>query len=326
VKPGEPARPPAEPAPDGDRVQPARPAPAQRGGRSSLGETARTYAPDFLQEMFANPLDAGYADAAARRERDGAPRPGTRRTGFGLRTLSLVLIGVLFAVAYHQTVAAKPEQSKVQAGLVGDVRARQSTTDELERQANTLREQVTKLRNSALDSSAARALTNLEAGTGLAKVNGDGVVVTMSDGPAPVNPVTNQREGDNLGQVLDLDLQTVVNELWRDGAAAVAINNQRLTSTSAIRRAGNAILVDFVPLSEPYQIAAIGPKNLGAALRDSPTGAQYQRFTSTYGMHFTIAPQDNMSLPAAPDPQLRYATTPSTPSPSPPSPSPSGGR
>jgi uncharacterized protein YlxW (UPF0749 family) len=301
-------------------------APDGQSGRPTLTETVRTYAPDFLQEMFANPLDAGYADAAERRARDGAEPPGSRKVGIGLRTLALVLIGVLFAVAYQQTVAAKPEQTKVQSGLVGDVRARQSTTDQLEQQADTLRQQVTRLRNSALDSSAAQALTNLEAGTGLAAVRGDGVTVSMSDGPAPVNPVTNQPEGDYLGQVLDVDLQTVVNELWRDGAEAIAINGQRLTSTSAIRRAGSAVLVDFVPLSEPYKISAIGPSGLGDRLRDSPTGAKYQRYTSTYGMHFSISDHNNLSLPAAPDPQLLYATTGSSPSPSPPAPSPSGGR
>jgi uncharacterized protein YlxW (UPF0749 family) len=147
----------------------------------------------------------------------------------------------------------------------------------------------------------------------------------MADGPAPIDPVTNQPEGDYLGQVLDIDLQTVTNELWRDGAEAISINGQRLIATSTIRTAGQAILVDFVPLTEPYQISAIGPRNLGVTLRDSPTGAQYERFISSYGMHFTITSHDNLSLPAAPDPQLQYATTGPAPAPVSPSPSPSGG-
>ena len=109
--------------------------------------------------------------------------------------------------------------------------------------------------------------------------------------------------------MLDADLQTVVNELWHDGAEAIAINGKRLTATSTIRAAGSAILVDFQPLNQPYKISAIGPPHLDDRLRDSPTGQLYQRFTQTYGMHFTITAADNLSLPAAADPQLRYATT-----------------
>lgn len=309
--------------------------PVRRSG--ATGETIRNFAPDFLQEMFANPLDAGYFDAAKRRERTGPPSPPARRFGFGLRTIALVLTGLLLTVAYHQTIAARPEQSKVQAGLVNDVRTRQTTTDELERQANTLRADVTRLRNAALNSSAAQALTNLEAQTGVGPVRGDGAIVSMADGPAPTDPVTGKALGDNLGQVLDVDLQTVTNELWHDGAEAIAINGQRITATSVIRTAGNAILVDFVPLTQPYTIAAIGPGNLDQRLRDSPTGAQYERFTSTYGMHFTITSHDNLSLPAATDVALKYAAVPApspsastgipgSPSPAAPAnPSPSGG-
>jgi uncharacterized protein YlxW (UPF0749 family) len=316
------------------------PAPVPTPAKPSLGETARTYAPDFLQEMFANPLDAGYSDAAERRKQYGPPSASSRRFGFGLRTIALVATGLLLAVAYHATVAAKPETSKVQSGLVSDVRQRQASTDGLENEASLLRAEVTRLRNAALDSSDVQQLTNLEALTGLGAVRGSGAVVSMADGPAPVDPVTGQPEGDYLGRVLDDDLQTICNELWRDGAEAISINGQRLISTSAIRRAGDAILVDFVPLSEPYVISAIGPNNMAKALHDSPVGAQYERFIDTYGMHFTITSHDNLSLPAAPDPQLRYATTgstsapttpspsdtsPAAPSPSAPSPSPSGG-
>ncbi len=192
-------------------------------------------------------------------------------------------------------------------------------TDGLERQAAALRLEVTKLRNAALNSSDAQRLTNLEAETGLGAVTGDGVIVSIADGPAPVNPVTNQPEGAYIGRVQDSDLQVLANELWRDGAEAIAINGQRLTATSAIRTAGDAILVDFVPLQEPYRITAIGPDDLADKLRDSPLGHVYEGFISSYGMHFSIDANDNLSLPAAPDPQLKYATTGTPPSTAPPS-------
>ena len=42
--------------------------------------------------------------------------------------------------------------------------------------------------------------------------------------------------------------------LWQSGAEAIAINGQRLTSFSAIRAAGDAILVDNRPLVPPYTV------------------------------------------------------------------------
>ncbi|KHD72235.1 hypothetical protein MB27_42165, partial [Actinoplanes utahensis] len=43
----------------------------------------RTYGPDFLTALFQDPLDPGYADAAARRAAEG-PRTGVRRGTAGV--------------------------------------------------------------------------------------------------------------------------------------------------------------------------------------------------------------------------------------------------
>lgn len=51
----------------------------------------------------------------------------------------------------------------------------------------------------------------------------------------------------------------IVNGLWQAGATDMAINGRRLTPTSAIRAAGEAILVNYRPMSPPYVVSAIGP-------------------------------------------------------------------
>ena len=60
------------------------------------------------------------------------------------------------------------------------------------------------------------------------------------------------------GRVYDRDLQDVVNALWLAGAEAMSINGQRLTAATAIRSAGEAILVNSRPLSPPSLVHAIG--------------------------------------------------------------------
>ena len=71
----------------------------------------------------------------------------------------------------------------------------------------------------------------------------------------------------------DDDLQLVVNALWAAGAEAISINGQRLGPTTAIRFAGEAVLVDFRPVTNPYEISAIGdPDTLSLDVPDGPAG------------------------------------------------------
>ncbi len=291
---------------------------------SPAGERPRARPADFLTELFRNPLDPGYAQAARRRAARGGPAPtGLRRGGpFGVRMTALVVIGFLLAVAYHSAVTSQPETSRARAGLVADVRARRTSTDDLQKRADKLREQVSRERDAALsDSGESSRLRNLEADTGVAKVRGDGVVVRLVDAPPPVDPVTGKRSTTNPGRVLDRDLQDISNELWRLGAEAIAINGERLTATTTIRAAGDAILVDFRPVTAPYEVAAIGPGGLRDAFNDSVTARRFRSYVDAYRMQFSVKQRDGMTLPAAGEPQLRYAEPPPSPTPSSSSPS-----
>jgi uncharacterized protein YlxW (UPF0749 family) len=100
--------------------------------------------------------------------------------------------------------------------------------------------------------------------------------------------------------VLDVDLQHAANGLWAAGAEAIAINGQRLTTLSAIRTAGSAILVDFRPLSPPYTLDAIGdPKSMAAKFADGADGRYLFALKTQYGIRFDTTTKDHLSLPAA---------------------------
>ena len=82
--------------------------------------------------------------------------------------------------------------------------------------------------------------------------------------------------------MLAKDLQFVTNALWGSGAEAVSINGKRLTSTSAIRFAGSALIVDYRPLTRPYVITALGdPKRFPAAFADGAGGTYLSTLRST---------------------------------------------
>jgi hypothetical protein len=100
----------------------------------------------------------------------------------------------------------------------------------------------------------------------------------------------------------------VVNALWAAGAQGIAVNGQRITSLSAIRSAGDAILVNYRPLNPPYVVEAVGNSRQmlprfddSAAVQDLRTAAQ------NYGLGLTTSTIDSLRLAPA-NAVLRYAT------------------
>jgi uncharacterized protein YlxW (UPF0749 family) len=141
---------------------------------------------------------------------------------------------------------------------------------------------------------------------GSVAVSGPGLTVTMSDAVVP-GPATGGNTA--LGRVLDTDVQSVVNGLWAAGAEGVSINGHRLTATSAIRSAGDAILVDYRPLVPPYVISAIGdPKTFQSVFVASAAGRALVALQQQYGIAERVDAVATVTLPAAPVPDLRYAT------------------
>ncbi len=282
------------------------------------GDGQRRFAPDFLTELFQNPLDPGYADAAARKARGEGRTGATKRVVSGISALTVAALGFLLVVAYQQTTAAEPARSQARDTLIDQVQSRRTETAELQARADRLRAEVAGLREKQLGGAAVARMRDLEAETGLAPVRGSGARVTVGDGPMPLDPLTGERKSE--ARVRDTDLQVATNALWAAGAEAVAVNGQRLTATSTIRQAGEAILVDFRPVTTPYQVVAIGPENLAGKFRDGAAGRFFRALNTKFGISYDVAELSDVTLDAATEPNLRQAS-PSVPPSSAPIPS-----
>jgi uncharacterized protein YlxW (UPF0749 family) len=105
----------------------------------------------------------------------------------------------------------------------------------------------------------------------------------------------------NPGRVIDRDLQMIVNGLWQAGASDVAINGRRITPTTAIRAAGEAILVNYRPMSPPYVVSAIGSDadQLAGRFRENPAGLLLEELEAQYGVIWELQRVRNITLPAA---------------------------
>ena len=255
----------------------------------------------LLGEIWDGALDPGYAAAADRPAR----RPRRVRAG---TAVGLVLIGVLLAVALAQTRASAPAVARQREDLDARIRAQTAAYDAATRQVTALQTEVSTLKDDELSASGEGAalvdrLAALELQAGLVAVTGPGVQVMLDDATTP--PVGTDPSVD---RVLDRDLQSVVNGLWAAGAEAVAVNGQRLTGLSAIRSAGDAILVDYRPLTRPYVVVALGdPRTLQSSFVSGPAGQALRTLAQAYGITYSIQEVDRQTLAAASAGELRYA-------------------
>jgi uncharacterized protein YlxW (UPF0749 family) len=113
---------------------------------------------------------------------------------------------------------------------------------------------------------------------------------------------------DPRARVQDGYLQVVVNALWAAGAEGVSINGRRLGPTTAIRFAGEAVLVDFRPVTSPYEVSAVGePDALQRDFLESPEVKALAGISATWDLRFDFVRQDEIDLPAASTPELRSA-------------------
>jgi uncharacterized protein YlxW (UPF0749 family) len=268
----------------------------------------------LLNSLVEESLDEGYARAAARRAAGEPPH----RYGPVMLVAGLAAVGLLLATAAAQTRERSSATAEARDALTAEIEDRTGTNDRLERQLDRQRAQVAKavsdqLRITAEGARVSRQLTTLEAATGAGPVEGAGFVIRLTDDPvdpdgADVDPRTDTSADE--GRVSDRDLQTVVNEVWAAGAEAVAVNGQRLTALSAIRSAGDAVLVDFRPISPPYEVSAIGPPEMRSTFVDG-FGGSYLQVLRDYGIDYTVQDDADLQLGASAGVAIRYAVSPS---------------
>jgi uncharacterized protein YlxW (UPF0749 family) len=278
----------------------------------------------LLSDLMRDSLDGGYAEAAARKRAvsaadGGQPEPprGLRRwTTPAVLLVGLGLVGLLLAVSFMQVRNREPATAEAKQRLINEIDRRTDNADRLEAQVAALQSEVAKARRNALavsgsGATVAEELERLETVTGTAPVEGPGIVVSVDDAAAVGETGAGDVRDDTVedGRVQDRDLQVVVNGLWAAGAEAVSINGRRLTGLTAIRSAGEPILVGYRPLSPPYVISAIGdPRRLEAAFADGPGGRYLQLIGENFGVRYDVKSKDQLRLPGAAGVTLREAT------------------
>ncbi|WP_405559752.1 DUF881 domain-containing protein [Streptomyces canus] len=267
----------------------------------------------LLTNVMDHSLDDGYAEAADRKKAAGdGGLPKTLRARLGL-AVGLVLAALVVTVGAAQARVAAPVVAKEREELIDRIDRETETADKLEESVDQLRDDVSTRQREALNQSGDSGQADLVGIlSGAVEVHGPGVKLVVNDAKeASTGGDGNPRETSGFsdtGRVRDRDMQRVVNGLWESGAEAVSINGQRLTALSAIRAAGDAILVDNKPLVPPYTVLAVGDgQRLSTRFQDSADGLYLHALQENYGIRTAISVEDDLRLPAAPSVIVRTA-------------------
>ena len=232
----------------------------------------------------------------------GAARRG--RTAWG----ALVPVVALAAGLLFATSSQAAQGSDLRAGDVTElstlIAERNEVITDQEAQLRELQAQAQALTDQAAgrDGAVAAAQAAGEGGAlsaGLVALAGRGVEITLDD--APRRPDGSLPMGARPDDVVihQSDVQAVVNAVWAAGADGVAIMDQRLIATSAVRCVGNVLLLHGRTWSPPFVVTAIGdPVAIRAQLDLSPQVAVFEQAVEDYGLTFAVRDRAEVVVPA----------------------------
>lgn len=236
-----------------------------------------------------------------------ALEPEYRTTGSHQRTSPLVLgatlalLAALIAIAVISTTRSSDEVDSERQDLLERVSAAAERLETQEEEAVALQAEIRDLGAAQVNDPSLTAARNaLEPLAGAVPVTGPGIVIIVNDA---------MDSSRTEGVVFDSDLSRLVNGLRQAGAEAIAINGRRVTALTPIRTAGSAITVDFVSLSPPYRVEAIGnPATMPARFARTGAAAWWNYISDSFGIEFSIEEAgDDLMLAADPGLQLRSA-------------------
>lgn len=229
-------------------------------------------------------------------------------------TVSVALVLALAGLMFTANARLAQAQGERHPQDLESLAERESARVEaLADRVDSLRAEVERLSRRAtrsVDTGDEAAAARVAFAAGRSAVTGPGVTVQLTD--APADGLRNPDASPDDLVVHQQDLQAVINALWAGGAEAMALQDQRVTMTTAFRCVGNVLSLGGRVYSPPYEVRAIGdPEELREALLASEEIQTYLDYVARYGLGWSVATEDGLDLPAAEgEGQLAYARVP----------------
>ena len=215
-----------------------------------------------------------------------------------LVTGAAALAGFLFVAS-----GITADGTNLRTGGLEDLRSlvidRANKVATLQAEVDTLATQVNDLSITKVDPALSSQIGRLEQATGLTPVTGSALRISLDDAPRnPGDPLPDGVVPDDL-VVHQQDVQSVVNAMWRGGATAIQVMDQRIISSSAIRCVGNTLLLQGQVYSPPFVITAIGNTSaLQQALNDEPGVSLYREYVERLNLGWDVSILNQVTIPA----------------------------
>jgi uncharacterized protein YlxW (UPF0749 family) len=213
----------------------------------------------------------------------------SRRAKNILVTGSAAIAGFLFVAS-----GITADGTNLRTGGLEDLRSlvldRANKVGVLQAKVETLATEVNDLSITKVDPALSLQISQLEQATGLSPVTGSALRIALDDAPRePGSPLPEGVSPDDL-VVHQQDVQSVVNAMWRGGATAVQVMDQRIISTSAIRCVGNTLLLQGQVYSPPFIVTAVGNvSDLQQALKDEPGVLLYREYVKRLNLGWDVS-------------------------------------
>ena len=239
---------------------------------------------------------------SASEETPPAPEPARTRRRWRIGTpLVFLLCGALFVVSAENSDGTdlRPGRYTDLASLVSKEAEQVEAVKDRVADLNTEVASLTEAVNDRDVNRYRRQIETLSDPAGLEPRTGEGVTITLSDAPEDV--INSSTRDINLLVVHQQDIQAVVNALWKGGAAAVTIQGQRVVSTTGIKCEGNAVQLQGVPYSQPYEISGVGKAD---ELLDAVAADEYlqiyrdQAAEPDVAVGWDVTTQESLTAPA----------------------------
>jgi uncharacterized protein YlxW (UPF0749 family) len=222
----------------------------------------------------------------------------TRLTHSLVLLLPAVLFGLLVSVQWRTQSERNELTVRYNTPLLDAAKTLQNEQTTLKAQLADLRAELDQIQTSASTQSDAgkelqARIDELKKVAGLNERTGDGVLITLDDARS-----ASAAKDVEKSICHNTDLTDIVNQAWRGGAEAIAINDERIVGSSSIYCVGSTIMVNGTLMSPPFSVIVIGPPNDLLATYDDPSQLRdIKQRRDVYGLGFRVSRASAVHVP-----------------------------
>jgi len=227
--------------------------------------------------------------------------PNTERTRLTHSLVLLVpavLFGLLVSVQWRTQSERNELTVRYNTPLLDAAKTLQNEQTALKVELTKLRAELDQIQTSASTQSDAgkdlqARIDELKKVAGLNERTGDGVLIALDDARSAGTAKDVEKSICH-----NTDLTDIVNQAWRGGAEAIAINDERIVGSSSIYCVGSTIMVNGTLMSPPFSVVVIGPTNDLLATYDDPSQLRdIKQRRDVYGLGFRVSRATGLRVP-----------------------------